>query len=325
MDDSILAGPNESESNQIVEDMKASRLKLTAEGDITSNFLGEKIQMQPDRTIRMTQPQLIDSVLKDLCLDGSNVATKSTLATLNWHPDSQPFDGHFDYRSIIGKANYHEKSTRPKLEYAVHQCARSSSNPKVGHGKAVKWLDRYLRATRDKGLIFKPTDQSFDCWVDANFSGNWDPKDSNARSRTRYVITCASCPIIRKSKMQTQAALSTTESEYTSLSTALREAIYLQQMIQEMRDHNLNFKDTHPKVLYRAFKDNSGALEMANIHKLRPRTKHLAVTWHHFHHYVEDGSITILPISTDHQIADCLTKSNNLETLKRHRQAIMGW
>jgi hypothetical protein len=64
---------------------------------------------------------------------------------------------------------------------------------------------------------------------------------------------------------------------------------------------------------------------MATIHKLHPRTKHLAIAWHHFRHHAEDGSITVLPISTKDQIADCLTKSNNLETLRGHQLAIMGW
>ena len=42
--------------------------------------------------------------------------------------------------------------------------------------------------------------------------------------------------------MQTQVALSTTESDHiTSLSVALKEVIYLQQMIREMRRHGLEF------------------------------------------------------------------------------------
>jgi hypothetical protein len=186
-----------------------------------------------------------------------------------------------------------------------------------------------LRSTRDKGLIFKPKQESFECWVDADFAGNWDPTDSTypgtARSRTGYIITYAGCPLIWKSKMQTQVALSTTESEYLSLSTALREVIYMQQMLREMRKHGLDIEDTQPKIHCKVFEDNSGALEMANIHKLRPRTKHLAVSWHHFRHHVENGDITILPIGTDDQLADCLTKSNNYETLRCHRLAIMGW
>ena len=36
----------------------------------------------------------------------------------------------FQYRSVIGKLNYLEKSTRPDIVYAVHQCTRFSSNPR---------------------------------------------------------------------------------------------------------------------------------------------------------------------------------------------------
>ena len=125
--------------------------------------------------------------------------------------------------------------------------------------------------------------------------------------------------------MQTQVALSTTESEYISLSVSLQEVIYLQQMIREMRKQSLEFEETQPKIHCKTFEDNSGALEMANVHKLRPRTKHLAVSWHHFRHHVEKGDITILPIGTDDQLANCLTKSVDYQTLKRHRSAIMGW
>jgi hypothetical protein len=125
--------------------------------------------------------------------------------------------------------------------------------------------------------------------------------------------------------MQTQVALSMTESEYLCLTTALREVIYLQQMIREMRKHGLEFEDMQPKVHCKAFEDNSDTLERTNMHKLRPRTKHLAVSWHHFRYHVENGDITVLPISTDGQLADCLTKSNDYLTLKRHCYAIMGW
>ncbi len=71
-----------------------------------------------------------------------------------------------------------------------------------------------------------PKDLTGRLFVDADFAGNWDPKYLNhlnhpdtVRSRTRYVITYTSCPITWKSKMQTQVALSTTESECISLST----------------------------------------------------------------------------------------------------------
>jgi hypothetical protein len=72
---------------------------------------------------------------------------------------------------------------------------------KKGHDKAVEWLCQYLAATHDKGMIFKPTKQSFDMYVDADYVGDWDKETvaddiDTARSRTGYVVIYAGCPTI---------------------------------------------------------------------------------------------------------------------------------
>ena len=42
----------------------------------------------------------------------------------------------------------------------------------------ARWIGRYLlAATRDKGLILKPSGNSFDVYVDSDFSGNWDQRE----------------------------------------------------------------------------------------------------------------------------------------------------
>jgi hypothetical protein len=70
--------------------------------------------------------------------------------------DSKSYDETWSYAAIIGKLNYLENSTRPDIAYTVHPCARFTSDPKVEHTKAVKAIDRYLAATKEKGLIFTP-------------------------------------------------------------------------------------------------------------------------------------------------------------------------
>jgi hypothetical protein len=62
--------------------MKDAALDVTVEGDI-SDFLGVKLERLPNGSIKMTQPHLIDSILKDLRLDGPNVATRDTPAALS--------------------------------------------------------------------------------------------------------------------------------------------------------------------------------------------------------------------------------------------------
>jgi hypothetical protein len=96
----------------------------------------------------LTQPHLIDQILDDLRLNNDNVSEKITLATssklLSRHSDSEPFDNSFDYRSVIGKLNYLEKSSRSDIAYIIHQLARFSSDPKKEHGQALRWLGHYL-------------------------------------------------------------------------------------------------------------------------------------------------------------------------------------
>jgi hypothetical protein len=61
----------------------------------------------------------------------------------------------FEYRHVIGKLLYLEKSTRPDISCAVHQCARHPTNPKIQHTAAVKRIGRYLFGKKNKGLIMK--------------------------------------------------------------------------------------------------------------------------------------------------------------------------
>jgi hypothetical protein len=90
--------------------------------------------------------------------------------------DVEPFDQHFHYRSAMGKLNYLKKSAGPDIAYTTHQCARSSQYPREPHAEAVKWIGRYLNATRgDKGLIVKPyVTKGFNVYADADFAGNFN-------------------------------------------------------------------------------------------------------------------------------------------------------
>src|SRR5210317_790954 len=230
-DDSILAGPDLSEVERAIKDID-ERLNITVEGDI-QDFLGVHIERKKDGTVHLTQPHLIDQILSDLNIQ-ENTKEKTIPAAcsklLSRHSDSPDFDGAFNYRSIVGKLNYLEKATRSDIAYITHQCARFSTCPKEEHAQAIRWLARYLKGTRDKGTILRPDKtRGLEVFVDADFAGNWDPKETEdrdtARSRHGYFITFAGCPLVWKSQLQTEVALSSTESEYTGLSYALRDAI----------------------------------------------------------------------------------------------------
>jgi hypothetical protein len=331
-DDTILTGPIAAELDEIVEDLK-SVFNITS-SPLVSDFLGVKITRDEDaKTYTLTQPQLINSIIADLGLhENSNERNVPAVSTriLHAHEESEPHNEPWHYRSVIGKLNFLEKSTRPDIAYAVHQCARFSQSPRVEHTKAVKMIGRYLKATAGKGMICTPNAKSFECFCDADFAGNWnaaiaehDP--STARSRTGFVVLHAGCPIVWASKLQTEIALSSTESEYVALSQSLREVLPLMRLVKELKQAGFDINSDTPLVHCKVFEDNSGALEMAKVPKMRPRTKHMNLKYHHFREAVENGQVTIHAINTSNQLADIFTKPLGMELFTKMRYGIMGW
>ena len=332
-DDSLIAGPNEGKIKEVIQQIRDVGLNITEEGTI-DDFVGIHIERTPQGTFILSQETLIKSILKDLHLDQDTTTTKTTPAKssviLQESKDSPIHDNHFHYRSVIGKLNFLEKATRPDITYAAHQCARFSSDPRMVHNQAVKWLGRYLKGTQECKMEYKPRPtEGFKVYVDADFAGGWHKGASAddrtaSRSRYGYVILYAGMPVCWASKLQTEVALSSTESEYIGISEATRQVIPIMKLLKELKDAGFKVDDTVPTIACRVFEDNSGAIEMASVHKWRPRTKHISTKYHHFRGYVNEGLIKVESISTECQPADIFTKPLNETLLTRHRSTIMG-
>ena len=199
----------------------------------------------------------------------------------------------FHYPSVIGKLNFLEKSTRLDISISMHQCACFSECPKWIHAEAVKHIGCYQLATINTGLIICPNQQwHFDCWVNADFSGNLRHQDAyidpmTSKSHSGWIVCFTGVPITWVSKLQTITALSTTEADYIALSTSLREVIPLMGMLMEAQEHGLQVDFLLLKVHCTVLEDNSGALELARLPKIHPRTKHINQSFHHFREYGE--------------------------------------
>jgi hypothetical protein len=332
VDDGIFFGPSLKAIDKAMQDLTKAGYKLEMMGDV-KDYLGINFETLHDGRIKMSQPQLIEQILKDVGLtDKSNVkSTPSRMSILQRDAKGSPTKAEFHYRSVVGKLNFLEKGTRPDIAYATHQCARFSEEPKQTHTDAVMWLCKYLLDTKDEGIIYDPQKlKSIEVYADADFCGNWNRVTagqdvSTAKSRTGYLIKFAACPIVWISKLQSQIALSTTEAEYISLSQSLRDAIPLMQLIKEMNGLGITTYSEVPRVYCKAFEDNSGALEMAKVHKMRPRTKHLNLVFHHFRSFVKQGLVVIWPIGTTDQEADIFTKPTTRDLFLKLRKAICGW
>jgi Reverse transcriptase (RNA-dependent DNA polymerase) len=175
-DDTIITGPDEKAIDGLINEI--GKLFKITHSEAVSDFLGVNVvRNEEDGAITMTQPLLIQSIIRDMGLtSNSNGRAFPSLDSkvMTRHTKSALHNDKWNYRGILGKLNYLEKSTRPDISYAVHQCARHMESPRYEHAKAVKAIVRYLIATHDKGLISKPNGRSVECYCDADFSGNYE-------------------------------------------------------------------------------------------------------------------------------------------------------
>jgi hypothetical protein len=273
--------------------MKNEDVALHREGT-AEGYLGVDIQYNgdgDDRTITFKQEGLTKRIISALGLDSKTstpVETPAEKAALGRHIEKQAASGFINYASVVGMLLYLGHS-RPDISFATHQCARYTHSPKQAHEDALVRIGRYLKGTLDKGLILKPSkDFKIDCYPDADFAGLWTRDDKQdphcVRSRTGYVINLANCPVLWKSKLQTEIALSTMEAEYVALSASCKELFPLIDLTKELTTAiGLNLKAT-TEMHIKIHEDNVGALTLGKLEprRMTPRSKHYAIKYHWF-------------------------------------------
>ena len=93
---------------------------ITVQGSV-ADFLGVEVSYDSHGMIHLRQCHLVDSILRDLRIEKDNASVKITPSPtsklLSRHSNSMDFDNHFNYRSVIGKLNFLEKSMRPDIVY----------------------------------------------------------------------------------------------------------------------------------------------------------------------------------------------------------------
>nr|GEU34318.1 copia LTR rider [Tanacetum cinerariifolium] len=118
-----------------------------------------------------------------------------------------------------------------------------------------------------------------------------------------FKLSLKDCPIrdcdVERMTLQQVVALSTTEAEYMALTEAVKEAIWLRGLLEEL-GVELN------RVTVNC--DNQGAIHLSRNHVFHERTKHINVRYHFIREVLEAKTVEVLKVGTEHNVADALTK-----------------
>ena len=70
-------------------------------------------------------------------------------------PDKDEISGVLEYQSLVGSRMYAMLGTRPDLAYSVSTMSKFNSEPAEEHHAAAKRTLRYLKETKDYGLLYE--------------------------------------------------------------------------------------------------------------------------------------------------------------------------
>ncbi|CAI5723452.1 unnamed protein product [Peronospora farinosa] len=201
--------------------------------------------------------------------------------------------------------------TRPDVAYIITQLSRFLENPGQQHWKASIRVLRYLKTTRDYGIIYdgSASEVQATAYTDADWGSNIDDR----RSVSGIMVMIGGAPVVFKSKYQRTVALSSAEAEYMALSFCTQEVLWVRAMLKD-----LGHEQVGATLVY---EDNQGAIGLASNSGYNARTKHVDIRHHFIRENVAQDIIVVKYKSTVDQLADMLTKALGTKRLKYLLQA----
>lgn len=180
------------------------------------------------------------------------------------------------------------------------------SNPGDKHVAALKRLLRYLAGTKDHGLVYtritEATPYSPLGLHGATDSSHMDCVDTS-RSTVAFIFFFDGSVISWYSKLHGYVTTCSNHSEYAALFVGSKEAFYLINWLQPLRDFLKLQLEPAP-----IFLDNDGAKALSQDPVGRFKNKHVRMAHHFTQELVTAGVIKTMAIPTLDNCADVLTK-----------------
>jgi hypothetical protein len=257
------------------------------------------------RTGTLSQTAYIDHILDRFHLSDAKPTTIPLSSGLKLSRDQCPGSTeeqekmkNVPYREIIGSLMYAAQGTRPDIAFPVTALSQFLQNPGAIHWEEAKRVLRYLKGTRETGIIYGRDTEGVKGFVDSDWGENRDDR----HSISGYAFTINGGAVTWSSKKQRVVALSSTEAEYIALTHAAKEAKWLKSFLIEIYDPGTQ---DHPLHLYC---DNMSAMSLAKDSTYHSRTKHIDIRYHFIREAYDAGTIDLTYCPTGDMPADLLTK-----------------
>jgi hypothetical protein len=274
-----------------------------------------------DNAIELHQPALITKGLELLDLSDCRLVKNPLTPAVQLCSASKEAHQAFlklniNYWSFTGMLNYLAYRTRPDLAAAVLILSCFNQKPGLSHWKEVVHFWKYLKGTKDLGLLLKPQSQGFINRINFFMDTTWAKDQETRISQSGSLAFWKSCPIIWNSKKQKNITMLSTKSEMNTLSDGEQEGQWLKFLIEEL------WKTTLNSTLFSI--DNKGLLEKLKHFGSNSKTKHLDIKIKSLRDKFKKKEIDVRLITSSAMIADSLTKAAALTSVKKLQDACLS-
>ncbi|CAF0879189.1 unnamed protein product [Brachionus calyciflorus] len=174
------------------------------------------------------------------------------------------------HQQVIGSLIYLMISTRPDISYSVSVLSRNMQMSRELLWRYLKRLLRYVKTTKNYSLVYqrdKTKEIELIGYSDADYAGNIEDR----KSTSGYVFKYKNCPVSWNCSEQKVVSLSSTESEYIALKLAVKEGLWLNQLLND-----LNLSTGKAKI----FGDNKSTICLTKNLEFHSRSKHIDIRYH---------------------------------------------
>jgi hypothetical protein len=315
VDDFLSTG----DSNKVQAYRNALHKRFKMTGGLVKEYYG--LDIKNDKRKGQTSVMCktyIERLVKKLGFTPTGKYTEPMDATLNLPKRTEPQTDkkiHKYYRTLVGSGMHPAVTCRPDVAATVRALACHLQNPGLEHVRAAERLIDYLWLTRTWALTYRKSDGE----SATEFFGTCDAAHnvtSESKGITGWAYQYAGGCISWKSRGQDIAALSSTEAELIAVDEAARELRYLHKLLE---DFNIN-----TKLPTRIGQDNMSTIALVASKHFNPRTKHIALRYHHCGDLQRAGVLRVEYLSTDIMPADLLTKPLGGAAHRRHAAILLG-
>lgn len=269
VDDGLIMGSDKKILQNIISKLRTS-FEITA--STVGCFVGMEIIHDKNKdSIFVNQKNYIRRIIKKFNMEDAK--TVSTPADIHVHLSLDSNNGtkirekqKVPYREAVGSLMFAAIVSRPDIAFSVGVASRYLDKYDETHWNAIKRIFKYLKETDHYGIMYTKNNAPniLKGYSDSDFASDTDTR----RSTTGYIFKLSNGPVTWNSQRQSTVSLSTTEAEYIAASCAAREAVWIRQLLRDVKE-SLN----EPTPL---FIDNQSAIKLIRNAEFHKRTKHMS-------------------------------------------------